>query len=103
MPDGCRREGLQEFGPRRSTGELSPHQRALAMRILTVHVRISLAKGKAAVARQRGSASVRDHAWPGAAAVRAGASFADLSGLVSVSTSSAARRQRMPAVKKAGR
>src|SRR5918994_7854973 len=56
---------------------------------------------QAAVARQRGNA-LFGHAWLGAAAVRAGASFADLSGLVSVSASSAASRQRRPAAKNAG-
>src|SRR5918996_1835062 len=57
---------------------------------------------QAAVARQRGNA-LFGHAWPGAAAGRAGASFAELSGLVRLSASSAASRQRRPAAKNAGK
>ena len=54
--------GAVEKAVRNSTPDVRPascrRTSALAMRILTVHVRISLAKGKAAVARQRESASV---------------------------------------------
>ena len=48
-------KALQEFNPRHATGDLRRHKPELAMRIWIVHVSLSLATGKAAVARQRGS------------------------------------------------
>jgi hypothetical protein len=78
LTEGRRRIGgvekaLQEFNPRDATGDLRRHEPELAMRISIVHVRLSLATGKAAVlphgqwlnghaaARKRAAASASHH------------------------------------------
>jgi hypothetical protein len=54
----------QEFNPRHATGDLRRHEPELAMRIWIVHVRLSPATSKAAVARQRRSRETVSGSFP---------------------------------------